>query len=188
MNPKQKIYLTLSIILAICLVSGFLVIYPLINKIKSSSLAFIEKKETLEILEKEQIEFNLLKEQYKKIEPELTKINQSLLNSEKTLDFIVALENIAEKANNNYEIKVTQLQKEPKEKFSFLTFQIYLWGSFPNLIKFLIYLENMPYWVETDQIQIRPITQEEIGTKKGLVNLSTGDVNTNLIVKVYTSQ
>lgn len=188
MNPKQKIYLTLSIILAIYLLTGFLIISPLISKIKYSSLAFIEKKETLEILEKEQIEFNLLKEQYKRIKPELTRIDQSLLNSEKTLDFIVALENIAEKANNNYEIKVTQLQKEPKEKFSFLTFQISLWGSFPNLIKFLVYLENVPYWVETDQIQIRPVGQEEIGIKKGAVNLSAGDVATNLIVKVYTSQ
>lgn len=184
MTQKRKIYLTLTIITGLFLVMIFGVIYPLISKIKSTSFDLIQKKEILEDLEKNQQKISRLEKEYQLIKPELIKIEQNLLQQpEKTLDFIVALEGIAQKSNNQYEIK--PIEQPKKESSSSLDFQVSLWGNFPNLIRFLVYLENMPYLIEVTKIQIQRISQEGI-IKKELTGLLIGDVATNLNIKVYT--
>ena len=185
MNPRQKIYLILSIVFVVVLIVVFAVIMPLINNIKTLSQMLIDEQINIKTSLEEQKQSSGLMNQYQEIEPTLVKFKESLLDPAAALSFIIALENMAEKTNNNYNIQVASRSQEPSADFPFLAFQISLWGNFSNLMKFLSLLENMPYWVEISQVQIQLISSSVFASQKGSVNLSVNDIATNLTIKVY---
>lgn len=184
MDCRQKIYLTLiaSAIIIIALLL-FLVI-PLVHNIKSLSGNLIEKKNTVESFkEKSDKYLKHLKNEYANLEPEISKINSSFIDPEKAVDFILAVERIANLTNNYQEIREISSSKEK----DVLSFQISLWGSFPNLIKFLAQLENMDYFVDSSSFQITKIEENEL---KGFVErgilVSADNIRSTINIKVYT--
>ena len=72
---------------------------------------------------------------------------------------------------------------QEKQKFPFEEFGISLKGSFPNLIRYLVHLENMQWLVGVDSLGISKIKGVREESPAGL---SAGDIQTNLKIKVYT--
>lgn len=183
---QQKIYLNLIIFgLLICLVLT-VVISPLINRVKENSQTFQEKQRILFILKEKQDYLNQLQVDAQISQEYLEKIKGVFLQPEKAIDFITSLENIAWLTANQQEIQILGSTKEEEQtKRPSLSFQLSLWGNFPNLMRFLIELENMDYFVQVEQLRIRRLSERDISGQK-LSEFSAGDIETKMNILVYT--
>jgi type II secretory pathway component PulM len=182
-NPKQKIYLTAGCFLIVVVLIVVFGVLPLISKIKKEGKVLISKKQMMEFFYDDWRTLENAKKEYQKIQKEMDSLS-ALLPLNETIKFIMSLENIAQITNNQEEISVlnygsqsvAESQKKQPQKDS-LSFQVKLQGSFPNLIKFLTYLENNSYYNDVNSIQIQRFSQKELS--------NIGDISTVLKLSVY---
>ena len=184
MQAQQKIYLTLIILVVVVIALLLFLVAPLVNKIKVLSADFKEKNNLLASYKEKGSDYlKKLRDEYADLGLKISEINESFVDPGKAIDFILAVEQAAALTNNYQEIREISLPEEE----NILSFQISLWGSFSNLIKFLTQLENMDYFVDSDSFQITRIEERDVKSleDKGIV-VSIGDVRSVLEIKVYT--
>jgi len=182
MSCKNKTYLALVVSAIIVIALLVFLIGPLVSKIKLISSILKEKKSAITSLEERSGDYlKFIQNKYNELEQKISKINNSFNDPEKAVDFIVAVEKIAVLTNNYQQIRETSSTEK-----NVLSFQISLWGSFPNLIEFLAQLENMNYFVDSASLQITRIDERELTSlieKK--VRVSDGDVKSVINIKTY---
>ncbi len=108
MESKKKIYLGLGIMAVAFLLACFLLVPFLIKQIKAASQDLIIQQQEFEKSQKEQQNIFHWKRQYQSSKQEIEKVADSFLSQEKLLDFVLALENIAQKSGNRCEIYVAE--------------------------------------------------------------------------------
>ena len=156
----------------IILAMGFL-IKPLIGEIKATSSIVSEENGKLNALK--DIDKNYLAG----LESDYTSAKDNLLvfkinlSEKQMIDFIVELERVADNSLNNLEIKSAE----------FPDFTLSLTGSFPNLMKFLGWLENSPHLINIESINIRRLSEKDLSFKETVL-FSPGDVRTILEIKL----
>lgn len=192
MTPLQKKTILFSVLglIALLLFVG-LVIYPSVNKIRTTAQEYLSHQKDLVKLEKKESLAQELERYYQEKKAELESLAGVFLSYQETVGFISNLETIAQETGNYFEIKAASLPASATEKGrSFLSFQISLWGDFPSLLKFLANLENSPYppyrLVEIENIAIKRISGDSF-TKLDF-SLKEGDLATVLSVKIYTQE
>jgi hypothetical protein len=193
MNPKYKIYLTSIIFFIIFCAEVFGLIPFLLSKINFASADLAKKKQNFESIQKKAQQTTVAEDEYQAIKPRLDEINNSLLDRSRVLDFIMVLEKIARETGNQDEISIANTGsniKKPadkKQSDETMEFQVSLSGIFPDLIKFLSKVENMPYLNDIDNIQIRGYGGE--GNGYGTEGqLASNAIETTLNIKVYLKQ
>ncbi len=93
------------------------------------------------------------------------------------------MEQLAKNTDNYQEIKEISIAENDNKK---LTFQVSLWGSYPNLIKFLAQLQNIGYFVEPVRLQIAKIQKQElIALENEGIAVSAGDIKSVLEINIY---
>lgn len=182
MQTQRRIYLTLIITTVIIILLLIFLVRPLLTKIKQVSADFKEKNDSLASFEDKGTDYLArLSSEYSEIETKISEINNYFLDSEKAIDFILAIEKVASLSGNYQEIKGVGLPVENS-----LSFQISLWGSFPNLVKFLARLENMDYFIDVDSLQISRIGETGArGPEKKEIMVVVGDVKSVIDIKIY---
>lgn len=180
----QKINLIALAFLAALILIVFFIAVPLINQIKNDGAELAEKKQSIELLYQDWRILENSRKEYIKIQNELNSL-PAILPAGEALKFIMLIENIAQNTANQQEVSVNEANKTSTDKS--LNFQIGLRGSFPNLIKFIAYLENAPYYNEIKAIQIKGFSAKELqGMKEqDRANLKSGDINSTLKISVY---
>lgn len=174
MNIKQKICLSLGLIIIIAVLLFGLLVQPLLREIKSTSASLGEKKEKLNILEKaDQKYLEQLEIDYEETKKDLSLVESAFLISDQAVDFIVELETFASLTFNTLEIK----------SVNYPVFSLHTIGSFSNLMKYLAWLENGRYFVNIDSINIRRIGTREAPIKEA----SIGDIETILEITLPTN-
>ncbi len=182
-EPKQKIYITLVILVITVIALLFFSISPLVSRVKALATELREKEGIVFSYKEKGGEYlEWLKSRYVSLESKILEINNSFIDSEKAIDFILNVEQIVFLTNNYQEIK----EISSLEEGSVLSFQISLWGNFSNLIKFLAQLENMGYFVDTESLQITRIENRDLNslTDRGIMVLA-GDVRSIISIKAY---
>jgi Na+-transporting methylmalonyl-CoA/oxaloacetate decarboxylase gamma subunit len=186
MEVKQKIYLVLTGIIILFLVIIFLVVPFLIGKIGKAASNLALQKEELEKIQGEQKDVLKWKKDYQEDRSEVDKIINGFITKEGAIDFIVSLEKIAQETGNRYEIKVVEKptssnqSADKSELLSFVDFHISLWGGFPNLLRFMVYLDNLSYAKEIQGLQIQGIVADD--ATKGV---KMGDVSSVIGIRAY---
>lgn len=183
MNTKRKIYLTLIVSLLVIIGLWLFLIQPLVDEVKLLSTEFEQKNNLLaSYKDKGEKYLNKLRDDYNLFESRIFEINNSFIDSEKVIDSILAVEQAAVSTSNYQEIKEISSPGEDNA----LSFQISLWGSFPNLVKFLARIENLNYFIDSDSLQITRIGERDLRSwaDKG-INISDGDVKSTLEIKAY---
>lgn len=146
MSTKQKLYLSLGLILIIAVLLLWGIVKPLVLEIKNTSTSVKEENEKLFILTgTDQTYLKQLEEDYKEVKDNIALIKSGLISSDQAVDFFMALEGIAFSTSNDLEIEA--------KDFPVLT--LYLVGNFSNFMKFLGWLENGEYFVDVDSIWVR---------------------------------
>ena len=106
-----------------------------------------------------------------------------LLNEKESVKLIEALETAAGQSGLRQEISV--LNPKPEEEKNSLKLQLYLRGSFPNLMKFLVSLENLTYLNNVKALNFTRLSQKEIEQNLEFKGLSAGDVNALISLEAF---
>ena len=164
----SKIQLLMLILAVLSILLTVFVIYPLFKNIKSKSQELIYQKEKLIILESTAINLRKLKVLYQDLDDILGKIDSLLINPEVPVKFISFLEKTSEECSIDSEILPGSVGKPEKYSWAPVNFQITVRSSSSNFLKFLEKLENSPYLINIQNLNINR-TDKEIGA-----NLSIG--------------
>jgi len=174
----------------------WLVFLPLVDKIKEASKEYWMNQETLSQLDQKESLFKEIKKAYEREDENFLMIENIFLREEEIIGFISTLERVANQTNNFFEIESAQPSKASEEvisennakKESFLSLKIRLWGSFNNLLDFMAHLENSPYppyrLIEIKDLMIKRLEEKDL-TKLPSA-LEEGDLETSLVIKIYT--
>ncbi len=157
LSEKKKVYLILGGVIIICLAASFFITSFFLTKIQAASRDLSEKKAEITSLQKKEQSFSDSEKEYKEIQPGLADIDQGFLKKGDFLPFILTLEKIARRSGNNYGNKLIGESSKDEAGFGWTTadFQVTLKGGFPSLLKFLVYLENMPYAIEISDLRVQ---------------------------------
>lgn len=177
LNPKQKIYLTALIWLAVLGALIAWVLIPLISQIQDDGAELAQKKQDMELFYQDWEALAKSQKDYQTMANELNALPAILPPSE-ILKFIVLVEKFSQITANQQTVTIADASQPDKTRKDAVDLQINLRGDFPDLIKFLIYLENAPYYSQLKSLQAqRLFAKENEGT--------SGGVNTILSVSVH---
>lgn len=152
-KAKSKTYCNLFIFLAIIAVV-FFAAASLVNGIKNSSDKIKNQKILLNHLGEQKSQIGRIRTDYQNQKKEMEKIKESFLDPKKTVDFIVEIERIAQKALVGLETKTTERRIEKDEALPTFNYQIIVTGKFDNVMRFLEYLENIKYNIKINGLKI----------------------------------
>ena len=186
LTTKQRIGLTtLSFFVLLGLVI-FLVVAPLVKQIRDDGLELSAKKKGIELLYQDWRVLESSRKEYLAIEGELNSL-PTILPPGEALKFIMLTENIAQSTNNQQEVSVISGNDTKGKDGQPIDFQITLRGNFSNLIKFIAYLENAPYYNEINSIQIKGLSDKDVQSIKEeeRAGLVAGDITSTLKISVY---
>lgn len=178
---KNKIIATLIgfALIIFCLI--FFIVIPTIQDIKTMGGAINEQ---MVDLEKKYIKGNSLRqltEDLKKIEPKLDLLDQIFINKNRELEFITTLENEANNSRIAQKINLSSPDTAEKKEFQKNSLQLLAQGNFDRLLKYLINLESLSYYINIKLLEITPIggggktavnNQDTAATESGAGNLN----------------
>ncbi|MEW6408123.1 MAG: hypothetical protein AB1465_05535 [Patescibacteria group bacterium] len=204
---KYKLQLTIIISSALILLFTVFIIYPQIQDINKALKEINNQKVKIE-------ELNNKKENIEKFKNDgaalIEKINKEIgfsLASSDILDLVIKLEEIAKKSNLSAQLQIQEKQKpeikapsqdeteeiqktekpktqSPLANIPSLPASVYLEGEFKNILRYLVYLENLSYEIQATSLTINSQTtlpttptlpqQPKETTKEKKVNATLG--------------
>lgn len=171
LSIKQKIFLNSLIITAILTSLVVFAVIPLKNTIAEQSELFKKERSILYSLAQKQDYMEKLKTKYQEIEPNLSLLDKYFLKTDEFVNFVVQLENAAQTTQNNLEVKITNRKEEN------LALQLSVSGPFPNLLHFVVWLENTAPLINIESFNIQRISGEtpvltKIGDVEAVLNVN----------------
>lgn len=151
---------------------GYLV-NPLMGEIKKTSASVTNKNQ--ELLAAKNVDINYLKTleiNYKTISENINAL-KTYLDENQVVGFIQELEGVANNVSASLDIKSA----------NFPVFNLSLTGSFSATMKFLGWLENSPYFIDIESMQVRKISERDIFSKDSKL-FSVDDINTTFQIKL----
>jgi hypothetical protein len=145
MSAKQKIYIIFLVIIAFFVLAIIFAIKPLFLEIKKTAAAVSESRGRMMSLE--EIDKNYLEEleiDRREISNDLNLVKKQLIDKNEAVKFFEALESVASMTSNEIEISASD----------FPSLTLSLTGTFPDLMKFLGWLENGDYFIDVDSLNI----------------------------------
>ncbi len=161
LTSKKKTYFTSLIFLAGMILLLFVSGTFLIDQIRADSEKIKNWKIALNRLDDQKNQINRIRENYYEKEDDMEAIEGLFLDPEKTVDFIIEIENISEKAMVELEKKALEQNiavKNDKNEPSVFNYQLTAKGKFNNIMHFLTYLENMNYSVIINNLKIKALS------------------------------
>ncbi|KKR04141.1 MAG: hypothetical protein UT31_C0002G0010 [Parcubacteria group bacterium GW2011_GWF2_39_13b] len=177
MEIKRKIYILSGAVAIVFLIAIFWAVPFLIRQISRASSDLLGLGNDLAKIQEEQKNFGRFEKEYRAIKPEAEKISDVFIEKGKAIDFIIALEKIAQQSGNQVQIQVMETKQELTEN---IDFQVSLWGEFSNLVKFIAYLDNLSYLNQVDVIQIERVNQDD--SKRGI---REGEISSVLQIRAF---
>ena len=171
MNIRQKTFLIFACIIVVFVLLGLFIVKPLFLEIKKTAASTMESREkliALETIDKKYIEE--MDEEYEIISRELALVRKQLVDKNSAVEFFEALEIVASSTSNEIEINASD--------FPVLTLNLF--GTFPDAMKFLGWLENGDYFIDVASVNI-----SKASAREGSELAPDGKINTNLKIKAY---
>jgi Tfp pilus assembly protein PilO len=188
LSSQKKLFLILAVSLIVLVIFIWLLVLPLLDKIKTASYEYLSNQETLYRLAQAETSVRNLEKSYQEKQDDLSKVAGAFLSPEEIVGFISTLERTAEQTNNIFEIQTTRPLTEKKEEIPSFYFRLSLWGSFSNLLRFLANLENIPYppyrLIKIESLTIKRLSERDLTASK--LDLKVGDIQSILNIRIYT--
>ena len=147
------------------------------------------KREALSLVAKQE-QMGMITKEYETVRDLLPALDDMLLARSEKLQFIIMVEDLATRAGVHHVIEAADdVQQEKKDASVPATtfFNITVYGSFPNVLRFMYLLESAETYLSIDKMQIAHAGSGAIGQRsKENVSLGKNDVKMQLSVKVYT--
>ena len=147
---------------------------PLFLEIKKAAVSVLESRErliSLETMDKRYVEG--VGADYENINSKLIEIKKQLIDKNEAVKFFEALESAASVTSNEIEISALE----------FPSLTLSLFGTFPDFMKFLGWLENGEYFINVDLLNI-----SRASAREGPETIPEGTIKTILKIKVYINE
>lgn len=154
LNSKNKLLLQVVLILIINIILLYFS-FMTVSGIKNLRNQILDIKIDLENKITRERNMNSLNEKLRTIEPELTKINQIFINQNREIEFITALENLAENNKIEQKININLDNREKGEIFDKVAINLESSGSFQNILNYLSALESLNYYLIIESISFQ---------------------------------
>lgn len=175
MESRKKLYIISAASMPIILfLFGFL-IYWVLGDIKNGSREILSNKERAIFIDMEAKGLDNFRENYKNYEPNLKKINQLFIDTQNPVDFIKFLEKIAFDSNVKINISLVSSGKSETN-----IFQIYIQGSFMDVLRFSENLETSPYLIRVNNLTMKKLIKNKA---EDLPNQVGADISLEVIAR-----
>lgn len=172
MTLKKKIYFSIiALAISASLIIAF-IIFPLLKEINLGSEELVSQKANAIAIEEKTENLKKLSGIFQAAEPDITKINDLFINAQEPIGFIQFLEKISQESQVESKYSITAYNKDKKDTWPSLDFKIIISGSPANFLKFLEMLENAPYLIAVQNLNVAQMLDKKI-------------IQVTLVFKVY---
>ncbi len=184
-SSKKKFYITLAagivFVFALIFIARFFL--QIVQNSYAELISLYDSKETFQ--QANQYLAEVSKEAAVAAEKQ-QEINKNFIEKGKEVDFIIKLEETAEKTSNMIEITTGELPKD-KQTENILVFNIHLAGTFPNLMQFLDEMNSLAYFTDVISLNVQRIEKTIAIGEGGAIMQDNieGNVKTSMIIKTY---
>ncbi len=191
-SKKKKLVIISSISIIILTLLVLFIIKPVILKLENSSGTILGKKAELESLTQKETVLPRQEKELENLKDKLPKILRAIPAQDEVINFIIDLEQIAHKNNVTQSINIkegTAKAEKEEEGLRESVFKLTLAGSFPDIINYIINLENLEYYADINSLNItHQVSAPETVSEVGPTKLEPGTVNVNLDVALYVKE
>ncbi|MBU4360345.1 hypothetical protein L6278_00230 [Candidatus Parcubacteria bacterium] len=146
-NPKYNRIIVIFIAIIISLLILFIIILPTLKKIKQMTQNIYSQRVALEKLYLRGQSIRETKENYEKVKDDVKELEKVFNHLGQELDFITALEKIAEEKNISQIINIKNGEKEPSnEDYISIEVAVNLSGNYNDLIRYLTAVQNLDFY------------------------------------------
>lgn len=182
---KQKTYFNILIFSSAVITLFYVGNFYLIETVKNLSLEVVDKKQKIEKLNKQSEQIDSIRAGYKYMQEEMDEVSGLVVNYSDIIDFIIEVENIAEKSEVKLDISVSNKEGEYlNDDLSFVGYNIEAAGDFENLMRFLVYLENLKYLNKVENVRIYYDNKNKTNFADPS-KIDSGEIILSINVKVY---
>ena len=139
-----------------------LIIIPSIKEIKIINQQVYEERVRLEKLYAKGQLKNKVQKDYNSIKENLVFLDSVIMKEGQELEYITAIENIADKAGIDINISIGATKITPQQKFSELEFTITLAGEWKNILLWIDNVEKMPIYTNIKEMTIAVHQNKEL--------------------------
>lgn len=180
LNLKNKIIASLAVFVLIFFLLIYFIIIPAARDIKTMGREIEEQRIDLE---KKYIKGNNLRqlaEDLKKIQPQLSLLDQIFINKDRELEFITAAENEANNSQVSQKINLSLPQTAENQKFKKGSLQFYTTGGFNEQLRYLLNLESLSYYINVKLLELAPAGGGETAKINSPADPTTQDQGRNI--------
>ncbi|MEA3464126.1 MAG: hypothetical protein U9R14_03565 [Patescibacteria group bacterium] len=173
LNLKKKISISLVVFILIigCLV--YFIIIPTIGSIKAIGQNIENQRIDLEKKYIKGQNLRQLTKNLKKIEPQLVVLDQIFINQDYELEFIIAMEELANQNNVSQKINLDTSRVIEGNGRQILPLNLFLQGNYTDIINYLTSLETLNYYININSLEL---------SSSGYTKLSAApEIHTNFI-------
>lgn len=173
LDLKKKIIISSIFFFAVILGIICFIVVPSIKDIKMIRDSIEEQRIGLEKKYIRGQSLRGLTEKIKKVEERIEEIDNIFVDRNKGLEFIKALEDLAEKNNVIQKINISISDEPFANDFEKIPVQLFVQGTLENQANYLVGLETMEYYINVDSIDISSITpgEDEVTNKSNYISL-----------------
>jgi len=176
---KKRTYLTLIIFIALIFLMIFFVAHPLFVRVKNDSKELASQKESLANIEAKTENLQSFRGMNDDFEYFLNEVENLFIDPIIPIDFINFLEKVSDESGVEIEITPVSQEKKQGEIWTYIVFQITVISPFSDFLKFLEKIENNPYLVEVESVNINSLAQSQDIFRK--------NIRANFLIKAFTN-
>jgi len=185
MSSVKKIIIFSLISAALFLLVIIFLVVPFCSSIKEISNQIVEDKKNLASFKNEVQKAEQFEESYQNLEINPEKINEFLVNPSIPIELIKFIESLGKSENLYIKISPASVLKTDKDYWNSIGFSIELVGDFPSTMKFLEKLESSHYFIKTQKLHTRTLSEKDASFGK-YASFPVGEILTDLEIKVFT--
>ena len=154
LNIKNKSLVLVAIFTLINIGIIYFLIIPSIDNIKNLRNDILNLKIDSENKIAQETKTNDLNNKFKKIEPQLEKINQIFISQNREIEFITTLEGLEGKYNITQTLNLGLDDAKQGEGFKIVPFSIDANGNFKDIMNYLTGVESLNYYINIENISL----------------------------------
>lgn len=187
---RGKFYIYVGV--TVCCIGGLVFLaWFLFNMITAADASILDAKQEVLSLAAKQGQMGAITKGYDTVHDLLPALDDMLLPHDDKLQFIMRVEDLAARAGVYHVIEAADdAQSAKKDSVAHATtpFNIEIYGSFPNVLRFVYLLESEKTYLSVDRMQIMRMDGGSIPSqsKNETITLGKDDVKAQLSVSVYT--
>jgi len=171
MSIQRKIIITIAVFLVLDALSVIFIVMPLMKEIDRNSEEIVNQKKNLVALEAEIENLGQFRSIYQELEDILKETDKLFVNADLPIEFVTFLEDRARESGLSIEISPVGSAADKKDLWPSFLSRITIDGFFPKLLGFVEKIENAPYLIEIQNLNLKETGTGQAKEVRGVMTI-----------------